>query len=96
MRLLGVVFVFVVMYVAVPYLWQRAMVAKVNEMSANQPEIGNVVVTNFTYDENVINAINPAITINTEEYEAIAVRSQADDAMRQARHAQDMAYDATH
>jgi hypothetical protein len=99
MRVIGALFVAVVMYIAVPLLWQRAMVAKVNEISANEsnfPTSNELAVTNFTFDENVINAINPTVTINTEEYEAIAIRSQADDTMRQAQHAQDMAYDATH
>jgi len=74
------------------------MVAKVNEISANPSNFppANAVATNFAFDENVVNAVNPTITIDTEEYEQIAVQSQADDAMRQAQHAQDMAYDATH
>ena len=34
MRVLAVLIVGIIMYVGVPYLWQRAMVAKVNEISA--------------------------------------------------------------
>ena len=98
MRWLAALILGVVMYVGVPMLWQRAMVAKVQEISANSSDfpVGNAVVTNFAVDENLINAVNPAVTINTEEYEKIAVRSQADQAMRQARAAQDQAWAATH
>ena len=99
MRILAVLILAAAMYVGVPYLWQRAMIAEVNKISsdpANFPDMNAAIATNLTFDQNVINAVNPTVTINTEEYEAIAVRSQADDAMRQAQHAQDMAYDATH
>jgi hypothetical protein len=98
MRLIGALIVAVVMYVAVPMLWQRAMLAEINRVSSNPSNfpVGNAVVTNFAFDGNVINAVNPTVTINTEEYQRIAVQSQANDAMRQAQHAQDMAYDATH
>jgi hypothetical protein len=36
------------------------------------------------------------VEINTEEYERIALRSQADEAIRQAQAAQDMAWQAQH
>ena len=98
MRLIGALVLAVAMYVAVPMLWQRAMVAKVNEISANPSNFptANAVVTNFAFDENVINGVNPTVTFNTEEYEHIAVQSQADDAMRQMQAAQDQAWAATH
>ena len=99
MRLIAVLIVAAVMYFGVPYLWQRMMIAEVNRVSANGsglPDMNAAVATNFTFDENVINAVNPTVTINTEEYEAIAVRSQADQAVRQAQQAQDQAWAATH
>jgi hypothetical protein len=99
MRLIAVLILGVVMYFGVPYIWARAMIAQVNKVSSDPsylPDMNASVATNFTFDQNAFNAVNPAVTINTEEYEAIAVRSQADDAMRQAQHAQDQAYDATH
>lgn len=99
MRLIAVLILGAVMYFGVPYLGTRAMIAQVNKVSSDPsylPDMNASVATNFTFDQNAFNAINPPVTINTEEYEAIAVRSQADDAMRQAQRAQDQAYDATH
>ena len=96
MRLLGVLVLAVLMYFAVPLLWQRAMVAKVQEISATSPDIptGNAIAP---VDLNLtINAINPRVEINTEEYERIGVQSQADQAIRQAQAAQDQAWRATH
>ena len=63
---------------------------------ATFPEMNALVATNLTFDQNVINAVNPTVTINTEEYERIAVQGQADQAMRQARAASDRAWAATH
>jgi len=93
MRLIGTLIIAIVMYVAVPILWQRAMIAEVNRVSSKPSNfpVGNAVVSNLTFDENVVNAINPTVTINTEEYEKIAVQSQADQAMRQMQQAQDQA-----
>lgn len=99
MRLIGVLILATVMYFGVPYLWTRAMISQVNKVASDPsylPDMNAAVATNLTFDQNAFNAINPTVTINTEEYEAIAVRSQADDAMRQAQRAQDQAYDATH
>ena len=99
MRILVALILGVVMYFGVPYLWTRAMIAQVNKVSSdpsNFPDMNAAVATNLTFDQNVINAVNPTVTINTEEYEAIGVQSRANDAMRQAQRAQDMAYDATH
>ena len=99
MRIIAVLILAVVMYFGVPYIWARAMIAQVNKVSSDPsylPDMSTSVATNLTFDQNAFNAVNPTVTINTEEYEAIAVRSQADDAMRQAQRAQDQAYDATH
>ena len=99
MRLIGVLILAVVMYFGVPYLWTRAMIAQVNKVSSDPsylPDMNAAVATNLTFNQNVMNAVNPTVTINTQEYEAIAVRSQADDAMRQAQAAQDQAWRATH
>jgi hypothetical protein len=99
MRILGVLLLGAAMYFGVPYIWARAMIHEVNKVSAdpsNFPDMNAAVATNLTFDQNVINAVNPTVTINTEEYEQIGVQSRADDAMRQAQHAQDQAYDATH
>lgn len=96
MRLLGVVVVAALMYVGVPMLWQHLVVAKVNEIAKAPPPIP-VGAPVPTVDANLtINAINPPIEINTEEYERIAIRSQADQAIRQAQQAQDMAWQAQH
>jgi len=99
MRVIAVLILGVVMYFGVPYIWARAMIAQVNKVSSDPsylPDMNTSVATNLTFDQNAFNTVNPTVTINTEEYEAIAVRSQADDAMRQAQRAQDQAYDATH
>jgi hypothetical protein len=99
MRVIAVLILGIVMYWGTPYLWTRMVVAEVNRVSADSssfPEMNAAVATNLTFDQNVINAVNPTVTINTQEYENIAIQSQADDAMRQARAAQDQAWAATH
>ena len=99
MRIIAVLILAAVMYFGVPYLWARAMISQVNKIENDPsylPDMNTAVATNLTFDQNAFNAVNPTVTINTQEYEAIAVRSQADDAMRQAQRAQDQAYDATH
>jgi hypothetical protein len=96
MRWIAVLLLGAVMYFGVPYLWQRAMVHRVNEIAAEPPPIpvGNAVQP---LDFNLtMNAINPPVQINTEEYEGVAIRAQADDAVRQAQAAQDQAWNATH
>lgn len=98
MRWIALLLLGAVMYFGVPYLWTRMMVAEVNRISkdpSNFPQM-NAVEANFTVDGNFINAVNPAVTINTAEYEGIAVQAQADQAMRQAQAAQDQAWAATH
>ncbi len=96
MRVLGALVVALIMYVAVPLLWQLAMMHKVRETVAAEP-VPVMQPVEFNYDANLtMNAINPPIEINTEEYEAIAVQSQTDQAMRQAQIAQDQAWQATH
>ena len=98
MRLLGALVVGLILYFAVPMLWQRAMVAKVDEISASQPGIpvaGEPIVENFEAS-NIANAMNPQINIETGDYQRIAAQSAADDAMRQAQAAQDQAWRATH
>src|SRR4030095_5343664 len=87
MRYLAAVLLAAFMLMVVPYLWQRAMVAEVNRPAAEEPiNMGGPVETNFNSAEigNITASMNPAVEINTEEYEAIAVQSQADQAMRQA------------
>ena len=97
MRLLGALVVAVIMYVAVPLLWQLAMMHKVKETVASEPmPVVQPIAINYVDANLTMNAINPPVEINTEEYEAIAVRSQADQAMRQAQQAQDQAWAATH
>ena len=99
MRWIAVLMLGAVMYFGVPYLWTRAMVAQVNKVSSDPatfPEMNAMVATNLTFDQNVINAVNPTVTINTEEYENIAIQAQADQAMRQAQAASDQAWAATH
>jgi len=100
MRLLGVLVVGIIMYIAVPMLWRRAMVAKVNEISANQSNfpVGNAVEVNWEASQNLTNAIH-ATEINEEqmnEFEQVGARAAADQAMRQAQAAQDQAWAATH
>src|SRR5262249_45203623 len=100
MRLLAILLAGVIMYVAVPYLWQRAMIAKVQEISANQENfpVGNAIEFNYVASENLVNAMH-ATEINQEEmnrFEQIGAQSAADQAMRQAQAAQDQAWAATH
>jgi hypothetical protein len=100
MRFVGALVVAVIMYVAVPLLWQRAMVAKVNEMSANSASIpvGNAVEINYEASANLVNAIH-ATEINEEqmnEFEQVGAQAAADQAIRQAQAASDAAWDATH
>ena len=100
MRLIGVLFVALVMYVGVPYLWQRAMVAKVNEISANQAAfpVGNAIEVNWEAAANLTNAIH-ATEINEEEmnrFEQIGAQAAVDQQMRQVQAAQDQAWAATH
>ena len=95
MRVIAVLILGIVMYWGMPYLWTRMVVAEVNRVSADSssfPEMNAAVATNLTFDQNMI----PTVTINSQEYENIAIQSQADDAMRQARAAQDQAWAATH
>ena len=100
MRLIGVLFVALVMYVGVPYLWQRAMVAKVNEISSNQAAfpVGNAIEVNWEAGANLTNAIH-ATEINEEEMnrsEQIGAQAAVDQQMRQVQAAQDQAWAATH
>jgi len=100
MRWIAVLLLGAVMYFGVPYLWQRAMVAKVKEMSANSADIpvGKPLEINFEASENLTNAIH-ATEINQEqmnEFERVGAQSAADDSMRQAQAAQDQAWRATH
>ena len=100
MRLIGVLFVALVMYVGVPYLWQRVMLAKVNEISANQAAfpVGNAIEVNWEASANLTNAIH-ATEINEEEmnrFEQIGAQAAVDQQMRQVQAAQDQAWAATH
>jgi hypothetical protein len=100
MRLIAVIMLGVVMYFGVPYLWQRAMIAKVNEMSANSAEIpvGKPLEINYEASANLVNAIH-STEINEAEmkrFEQIGAQSAADQQMRQIQAAQDQAWAATH
>lgn len=100
MRLLGALVVAVIMYFAVPLLWERAMLRKVNEISANGSgfPVGNAVEVNWAASENLSLAVNGSL-INSEEmnkFEQVGAQAAADDAMRQAQAAQDRAWQATH
>jgi hypothetical protein len=88
----------VIMLVVVPRLWQQAMIDEVNRISTEEPVFvaSEPITTNFNSAEIGNITMGPPVEINTEEYEAIAVRSQADQAMRQAQAAQDQAWAATH
>jgi hypothetical protein len=91
MRLLGVLFVAVIMYVAVPLLWQHAVVSKVVSMEKGPPPVpvGNAIGPIDATQ--MVNQINPPVVIDTKKYEAIAVQSQVDEAIRRSEHAQDQA-----
>ena len=100
MRLLGALVVAVIMYIAVPTLWQHAMVAKVNQISANNAAfpVGNAIEVNYEASENLMTAMH-STEINEEEmnrFEQVGAQAAADDAMRQAQAAQDRAWAATH
>ena len=96
MRLLGALVVAVIIYIAVPMLWQRAMVHRVDEMSAGPSPIpvGNSIGPVDT--GNMAAAINPPVVTDTKKYEQIAVQSQVDQQIRQTQQAQDQAWQATH
>jgi hypothetical protein len=100
MRYIVALLLAVVMLMGIPWLWQRAMIAEVNRIAAEQTAFveSKPIETNFNSAEigNISAAMNPRVELNTEEYEAIAVQSQADQAMRQAQAAQDQAWAATH
>lgn len=99
MRVLGALVVAAIMYVTVPYLWQREMAAKVEEISAKPPSfpiVAQPVAAANVDANNLVNAMYPQIDINTEEYERLGVQSAADDAMRRAQDAQDSAWRASH
>ena len=92
MRLLGALVVAAIMYFAVPLLWERAMVHKVVEMEKGPPPFAVASEPIPTIDpSNMVAQINPPVVIDTKKYEAIAVRSQVDEAIRRSEHAQDMA-----
>lgn len=100
MRLVAVLILGIIMYVAVPMLWQHAMLAQMNEVSANQAvfPVGNAIEVNWEGSENLVNAMH-STEINEEEmnnFEQVGARAAADDAMRQAQAAQDRAWAATH
>ena len=100
MRLLGVLVVALIMYVGVPYLWQRAMVAKVNEISTNQANfpVGNAIEVNWDAGQNLVNAMH-STEINEVEmnrFEQIGAQSAVDQQMRQVQAAQHQAWAATH
>jgi uncharacterized iron-regulated membrane protein len=100
MRVLGALIVGIVMYIAVPLIWQHYMVQKVNEMSANSADIPVAQPIEFNYEAsaNLVNAIH-GTEINEAEMnrmEQIGAQSAADQAMRQAQAAQDQAWAATH
>jgi flagellar basal body-associated protein FliL len=98
MRNLVALLLAVVMLLGVPWLWQRAMVAEVNRVANEEPVFvaSEPITTNFNSAEIGNITITPPLEINTEEYEALAVQSYADQAMRQAQAAQDQAWAATH
>jgi hypothetical protein len=99
MRLLAIIVLGVIMYVGVPMLWQRAMVAKVQEVSANQSNfpVGNAVEINYAASENLVNAMQPQINeAEMKKFEQIGAQSAANDAMRRVQAAQDQAWAATH
>lgn len=100
MRLLGVLILALVMYFAVPLLWQQFMVRKVSEISASGTGIpvGNAVEVNWDQSQNLVAGINGS-QINEEEmneFAQVGARAAADDAMRQAQAAQARAWAATH
>ena len=52
--------------------------------------------TTYVDGNEVVNQMYPQIDVNSEEYERIAVQAQADQAVQQARVAQDQAWQAEH
>jgi len=100
MRVLGALVVGLIMYVGVPLLWQYAMVAKVQEISANGPGIpvGKPLEVNWDASANLVNGIT-ATQINEEEmkkFEQIGAQSAAEQQVRQVQAAQDQAWAASH
>jgi hypothetical protein len=99
MRLLGVLVVAVIMYLAVPILWGHAMVRKVNALQGERspfPVSASPIASVDT--SNLVAAMHPPLVIDTEKYERIAIQDQGHEAAHQARAAQDMTargYDPT-
>lgn len=96
MRLVGAFIVALVMYIAVPLIWQYEMVAKVKALS-NQPPLIPATAAIPSIDTNLtMNAINSQVNIDTKDYQRIAIQSQVDEQMRQVEAAQDRAWQASH
>lgn len=96
MRLVGAFIVALVMYIAVPLIWQYEMVAKVKALS-NQPQLIPATAAIPSIDTNLtMNAINSQVNIDTKDYQRIAIQSQVDEQMRQVEAAQDRAWQASH
>ena len=91
MRLLGALVIAAVMYFAVPMLWELAIVHRVNELQKEPSPLPVSEPVASVDTSNMIAAINPPVVIDTKKYEAIAVQSQVDEAMRRSEQAQDMA-----
>ena|SRR5690349_14303511 len=95
MRLLGAIVIAAIMYFAVPLLWQRAVVHDVQSAQANQtllppePEIDKQV--DSVDPSNMAMNISPPVEIDTKKYEAIALQSQTDEAIRRSQAMQDQA-----
>jgi hypothetical protein len=99
MRLLGALVVGLIMYFAVPLLWQRAMVHRVAEIEKGPPPfpISATVRAPAADTSNMINAMQPEINeAEINDMEQIGARAAADEAMQRAQAAQDQAWRASH
>jgi hypothetical protein len=82
----------VVMLMVVPWLWQRAMMAEVNKIAAEDPVVlaSEPITTSFNSAEigNISAAMNPQVNTDTEKYEQLGVQSKVDETQRQVRQAE--------
>jgi hypothetical protein len=94
MRLLGVLVVAIIMYVAAPMLWQHAATAKVEQTTEAPPIVPSAPAV-ATVDTTDINPITPELDRDARQDQQIAIQSQAEQQMRQLQSAQDQALQAS-
>ena len=96
MRLVGAFIVALIMYIAVPLIWQYEMIAKIRALPSRPPLVPATAAIPSVDTNLTVNAINSQVKIDAEDYQRIALQSQVDEQMRQVEAAQDRAWQASH